>query len=112
MNVLKSCAILALSLVVLLAVSGGSAQEGSVGDLGQTVRQDDLDSFWLDSRLWAFYGYRNYSKVHTTRFAGNMPSWSSGASSYSFGMNEPAGNAPWEGGPKAPFQMSKNGTWH
>jgi hypothetical protein len=50
--------------------------------------------------------------VHTTRFAGSLPTWNAGKSGYSFGITEPAGNAPWEGGPNVPFQLTKGGTWH
>ena len=112
MTVLKMSVALVVALAALLRVSGGSAQQDSVGDLGLTARQDDLDSFWLDSRNWYWYGYRPYTKVHMSRFMGGMPTWSSGQNSYSFGINEPAGNAPWEGGPKVPFQLTKYGTWH
>jgi hypothetical protein len=104
--------LLSVSAAALLCVSGGAAQQDSVGDLGLTVRQGDLDSFWLDQRNWLSYGYRPYTKVHLTRFMGNLPSWSAGRNSYSFGMNESAGDAPWEGGPPTKFQMTKYGTWH
>jgi hypothetical protein len=102
----------ALAIVVLFSVSSGSAQQDSMGDTGLTVRQDDLDSFWLDTHNWYWYGYRPYTHVHTTRFAGSLPTWNAGKSGYSFGITEPAGNAPWEGGPNVPFQLTKGGTWH
>jgi hypothetical protein len=111
-NVTKAL-VLSLAAATVLWVSGGSAQQGSVGDLGLTVRQDNLDSYWLDQRNWISYGYRPYSKVHLTRFMGNLPTWSSaGGKGYSFGINESAGDAPWEGGPPTQFQMTKYGTWH
>ena len=105
--------LLLLGAVTLLWVSGGSAQQDSVGALGATVQQDDLDSYWLDSHNWYWYGYRPYTKAHISRFAPGLPTYYSGNSAgYSFGMNESAGNAPWEGGPPVKFQLSKYGTWH
>jgi hypothetical protein len=108
--------IVALIAVAALWMSPGAAQQDSVGDLGLTVRQDDLDSFWLDSHNWYWYGYRPYTKAHISRFDSSLPSWSSAAASatggYSFGINEPPGNASWEGGPNTKFQLQKNGTWH
>jgi hypothetical protein len=112
MKLFKKASIPALSIVLVLCASAGSAQQDSVGDLGLDVRQQDLDSFWLDTNNWYWYGYRPYTHVHTTRFAGNLPTWSAGKSGYSFGITEPTGNAPWEGGPNVPFQLSKSGTWH
>jgi hypothetical protein len=112
MKPLSKVLIPALAIALLLSASGGSAQQDSMGDTGLTVRQDDLDSFWLDTHNWYWYGYRPYTHVHTTRFAGNLPTWSAGKSGYSFGINEPAGNASWEGGPNVPFQLTKQGTWH
>ena len=112
MKLFNKVLIPAFAIVFLLSASGGSAQQDSMGDTGLTVRQDDLDSFWLDTQNWYWYGYRPYTHVHTTRFAGNLPTWNAGKSGYSFGINEPAGNASWEGGPNVPFQLSKAGTWH
>ncbi|HEV8071243.1 MAG TPA: hypothetical protein VGP76_26245 [Planctomycetaceae bacterium] len=112
MKLFNKILIPAFAIVFLLGASGGSAQQDSMGDTGLTVRQDDLDSFWLDTHNWYWYGYRPYTHVHTTRFAGNLPTWNTGKSGYSFGINEPAGNASWEGGPNVPFQLSKGGTWH
>jgi hypothetical protein len=117
MKVFKQALLPALAIVFTFCVSGGSAQQAatrqdSVGDLRLAVQQDDLDSFWLESRNWYWYGYRPYTHVHLSRYAGNMPTWSTGTQGYSFGINEPAGNAPWEGGPQVPFQLTKNGTWH
>jgi hypothetical protein len=105
--------VLSVAAATLFTVSGGSAQQGDVGDYGLTVRQDNLDSFWLDQRNWLSYGYRPYEKAHVSRFMGGMPSWTSSAGKgYSFGMNESAGDAPWEGGPPTKIQMTKYGTWH
>ena len=42
--------LLLLGTVTLLWVSGGSAQQDSVGGLNSVVRQDDLDSYWLDTQ--------------------------------------------------------------
>ena len=108
--------IVALIAVAALWMSPGAAQQDSVGDLGLAVRQDDLDSFWLDTHNWYWYGYRPSAKAHVSRFDSGLPAWSSAAASatggYSFGINEPAGNASWEGGPNTQFQLQKNGTWH
>jgi hypothetical protein len=117
MKVIKQALIPAIAIVLIFSVSGGSAQQAatrtdSVGDWRLAVHQDDLDAYWLESRTWYWYGYRPYTHVHTQRFAGNLPTWSSGTSGYSFGINEPSGDAPWEGGPQVPFQLSKGGTWH
>jgi hypothetical protein len=110
------------SIVVLIAVvslfwtSRGSAQQETMGDAGLSVRQDDLDSFWLDTHNWYWYGYRPYTRDHLSRYAPGLPTWNSAAASttggYSFGINEPAGNEPWEGGPTPKFQLGKDGTWH
>jgi hypothetical protein len=110
----KIAAVLALAIVAMIMVSGGSAQQDSVGDLGLAARQDDLDSYWLDTRVWAEYGYRPYAKVHTTRFMSSLPSNWTGRTSYSWGMNSPSTlSAPWEGGPSTgPVQLTKYGTWH
>jgi hypothetical protein len=110
----RTLIVLFVVAVALLWISRGSAQQDSVGDLGLTVRQDDLDSFWLDNRNWYWYGYRPYTKIHISRFDPSLPTWSSAAASggYSFGINEPAGNASWEGGPATKFQLTKYGTWH
>jgi hypothetical protein len=123
----KPTIVLLLAVVSLVFVSGGSAQDsvqssqysgtrpGSVGGLNNTVRQDDLDSFWLDNQNWYWYGYRPYAKVHMSRYAPGIPGYfASGGTrgGYSFGINESAGNAPWEGGPPVNFQLQKNGTWH
>jgi hypothetical protein len=102
---------LAVALMLLLGSSVGLAQQDSVGDLGLAARQDDLDSFWLETRNWYWYGYRPHA-VHLSRFDSNLPNWNTGTSGYSFGINEPAGNAPWQGGPSTPFQLTKHGTWH
>jgi hypothetical protein len=124
MSRLKLISFASLAVVSLAFVSGGSAQdssqysgtrEGSVGGLNNTVRQDDLDSYWLDSQNWYWYGYRPYTKVHLSRYAPGIPSYYSAEGTrggYSFGINESAGNAPWEGGPPVKFQLTKNGTWH
>lgn len=59
--------LLLLGTVTLLWVSGGSAQQDSVGGLNNVVRQDDLDSYWLDTNNWYWYGYRPYTKAHISR---------------------------------------------
>jgi hypothetical protein len=124
MSRFKLISVASLALVSLAFVSGGSAQDssqysgtqpGSVGGLNNTVRQDDLDSYWLDNQNWYWYGYRPYTKVHLSRYAPGIPSYYSSEGTqggYSFGINESAGNAPWEGGPPVKFQLQKNGTWH
>jgi hypothetical protein len=113
-----------LAVTSLVFVSGGSAQQssqysgtrpGSVGGLNNMVRQDDLDAYWLDTRSWYWYGYRPYTKVHMSRYAPGIPGYTASEgtrSGYSFGINESAGNAPWEGGPPVKFQLTKYGTWH
>jgi hypothetical protein len=112
----QTAIVLVVAAVSLVFMSRGSAQQDSMGDTGLSVRQDDLDSFWLDTHNWYWYGYRPYTKAHISRFAPSLPTWSSAAAAntggYSFGMNEPAGNASWEGGPTTKFQLDKNGTWH
>jgi hypothetical protein len=110
--------LLIVLVTTLVLCSSGSAQQtsgtrrDSTGDLGLTVRQDDLDSFWLDTNNWYWYGYRPYTKVHLSRYAPGLPTWNTPGAGYSFGINEGAGNEPWEGGPKVPFQLTKHGTWH
>jgi hypothetical protein len=117
MKLVKRALIPALAVLTLCCASGSFAQQDSVGDLGLDTHKQDLDSFWLDTHNWYWYGYRPYTHVHVSRFAGNLPTWNSGAAAapgggYSFGINESAGDAPWEGGPKVPFQLTKYGTWH
>jgi hypothetical protein len=120
----KTKIVVFLAVVSLAFVSGGSAQQpsqysgtqtGSVGGLNNMVRQDDLDPYWLDTNTWYWYGYRPYTKVHISHYGPGIPGYfASGGTrgGYSFGMNESAGNAPWEGGPPVKFQLTKNGTWH
>jgi hypothetical protein len=115
MTPLKATTMLLVAVLALLWMSRGSAQQESLGDTGLTVRQDDLDSFWLDTNNWYWYGYRPYAKAHVTRYAPGLPAWSATTpdrGGYSFGITEPAGNQPWEGGPSPKFQLSKGGTWH
>lgn len=125
MTCFKPSILLLLAVGIFVFVSGGSAQQStsplqgsgtrqdSVGGLNIAVRQDDLDSYWLDTQNWYWYGYRPYTKVHISRYASSLPTWSAGSrEGYSFGMNETAGNASWEGGPPAKFQLTKYGTWH
>ncbi len=113
MTALKTAFVLTFAILALFWVSGGSAQQDSVGDLGLAVRQGDLDAYWLDTREWYWYGYRPYTKAHLSRFAPEMPTWSTARrGGYSYGINESPGDAPWEGGPKATFQLTKYGTWH
>jgi hypothetical protein len=112
MRSLKSVIVPFLGIVLVLGVSGGFAQQDTVGDTRLLAEQDDLDSYWLDSRLWNWYGYRPYTKTHISRFEPSLPTWSTGTTGYSYGMNESAGNAPWEGGPPVKFQLQNNGTWH
>lgn len=124
MNHFKATIVALLAVGSFVFVSGGSAQDGpqysgtrpgSVGGLNNMVRQDDLDAYWLDTRDWYWYGYRPYNKVHLSKYAAGIPGYfSSGGTrgGYSFGINESAGNAPWEGGPPVNFQLQKNGTWH
>jgi hypothetical protein len=120
----KLSSVVFVAVVSLVFVSGGSAQDGpqysgtrpgSVGGLNNTVRQDDLDSYWLDSQNWYWYGYRPYTKVHLSHYAPGIPGYYAAEGTrggYSFGINESAGNAPWEGGPPVKFQLQNNGTWH
>jgi hypothetical protein len=111
-------AIILITLVVAgLWVTGGSAQQDGVGPQGVAtnlaVRQDDSDAYWLDTNTWLEYGYRPHAVTPPTRYASAIPSYFAGSrGGYSFGINEPAGNAPWEGGAPDKFQMTKYGTWH
>ena len=63
---------LAVAAASLFFMSKGSAQQDTVGDFGLAVQQDNLDSFWLDNRNWAWYGYRSYIKA-PSRFAPSLP---------------------------------------
>jgi hypothetical protein len=105
--------VLALVFTAGAFVSNGSAQQvADPGDLGLAARQEDSDSYWLDSSTWLFYGYRPHlAKV--SRFAPSLPTWNAGQNGYSFGMNAPPNNAPWQGGrSKDQVQLTKYGTWH
>ena len=120
----KFTLVASLAVVSLVFVSGGSAQDGpqysgtqpgTVGGLNNMVRQDDMDSFWLDTHNWYWYGYRPYTKVHLSHYAPGIPGYYASEGTrggYSFGINESAGSAPWEGGPPEKFQLQNNGTWH
>lgn len=115
MKINHSAILFALCIVSLIFVSGGSAQnaDDTMGDLRLRAQTEDLDSYWLDTNLWAFEGYRSNLKVNSTRFVGGMPSYNSGANSYSWGMNPPVNPAPLNAGENLnDFQMAKNGTWH
>jgi hypothetical protein len=112
------CAIIVATLAVaVLWVSGGSAQQEGVGTQGVApnlaVRQDDSDAYWLDTNTWLEYGYRPHAVTPPTRYASAIPSYFAGQrGGYSFGINESAGDQPWEGGPPDKFQMTKSGTWN
>jgi hypothetical protein len=110
----KATILLLLAVISLLYIPGSSAQQAYLGGgLNNVVREDDLDSYWLDTHNWYWYGFRPYTKLHLSRYAPGLPTWSAGSrAGYSFGINEPSGNAPWEGGPPEKFQLTKYGTWH
>src|SRR5579864_1702133 len=60
MRLPKKAIVLSVLATILVCVTGGRAQQDSIGDLGLTVRQDDLDSYWLNTQNWLSYGYRPY----------------------------------------------------
>jgi hypothetical protein len=108
--------LLALGAAVLW-VSRGSAQQNGVGTQGVATnladRQDDSDAYWLDTRTWLEYGYRPHATAPPTRYASAIPSYfAASRGGYSFGINESAGDQPWEAGAPDKFQMTKSGTWN
>ena len=110
-------AILIAIVASVFCVSGGSAQQPGVGTEGVAanlaVRTDDSDAYWLDTNTWLQYGYRPHAVTPPTRYASAIPSYFSGQrGGYWFGINESAGDQPWEGGSPDKFQMTKYGTWH
>src|SRR5262245_903300 len=85
----------------------------TMGDLSMRSRNEDLDSYWLDTSTWAFYGYRQHLQTYQTRFMSQLPSDFDGKNYYSWGMNQPQTIAPLSGGLNLNnVQIAKNGTWH
>jgi hypothetical protein len=100
--------------LLMLGVSGGSAQDsGDLGDLGIRVRQQNLDSYWLENRTWAEYGYRPTQLTTVNRFT-NLPSVFAGKDYYAYGTTNPTITPKWIVGrtSKDAVQMTKYGTWH
>lgn len=103
---------------VLSHVAGVPAQEeappvDTMGDLSLRARNEDLDSFWLDTNSWAYSGYRQNMKTNQSRFMGGLPSYFDGKNYYSWGMNQPdMSSAPLSGGLNLNnVQINNNGTW-
>lgn len=120
MNTIKLPILVAAIVAVVFGVSGGTAQEGrtrsgesTLGDLGLRVRQENLDSYWLENRTWAEYGYRPHAMTHQTRFT-SLPSPYAGRNYYAWG-DQPQAHRIYEsvGRPyKEDVQLSKYGLWH
>jgi hypothetical protein len=110
----KKTLFVAVFAFAALFASGGSAQDDEgLGDLGIRVRQQNLDSYWLENRTWAEYGYRPHVTTNVTRFT-NLPSVFAGRNYYAYGTVPPV-ITPQSivGRPaKADIQMTKYGTWH
>lgn len=95
------------------ATPWGTAQDaGQFGadDLSEAVRNQDLDSYWLEQRKWAAYGYRPQIKGKITSFD-NLPSYSAHKNYYSYGgeLPQPTLANPYD---KKSIQLTKYGTWH
>lgn len=106
--------IAALFGLFLFGVSGGSAQDsGDLGDLGIRVRQENVDSYWMENRTWAEYGYRPTQTTSVKQFT-NLPSYFAGKDYYSYGTTPPEITPKWIVGrtDKDAVQMTKYGTWH
>lgn len=118
MKPVSTTLIVAFLAITLLFFAGATAQidvppVDTMGDLGMRSRSEDLDSYWLDTSTWAFYGYRPHQQAAQTRFMGTLPSYFDGKNYYSSGMNPPQTSAPLSGGLNLNnVQIENNGTWH
>lgn len=94
-------------------VSGGTAEDQTLGDLGIRARQGNIDPYWSDSKIWAEYGYRPHVTSHLQRFT-SLPTAYTSKGTYAWGDNPPAANMTDILGrsSKADVQMTKFGTWH
>ena len=113
MTTFQKCGLAVVFSVFLFCGSHGTAQDDTLGDLGIRVRQQNLDSYWLENRTWAEYGYRPHVTSHLTPFT-SLPSPYAGKNYYSWGTNEPAAtmNDILGRSSKSDIQMTKYGTWH
>ncbi|QDU46792.1 hypothetical protein [Symmachiella dynata] len=77
-------------------------------DLGAIVKQQDLDSYWLDQRAWYEYGYRPHVNLDRIHYPPR------GVNSYSTGPAWEVGDKLDLGDPAAKYkiQLGKDGTWH
>lgn len=110
--------VLTLGVTVFLCGASSMAEDYDETGVNFNLRQDDLDAYWHDTAIWAFYGYRPLTKAHLSRFMPAMPSYGTAQSSggYSFGSVQ----APPQFDPsmytpslrKTTIQMTKYGTWH
>src|SRR5262245_54300234 len=112
MTLNKKLLVLAFIFAAFAFVSDGSAQYADPGNVGLADPNDDYDSYWLDNRVWLFYGFRPHT-TKATRFEPSLPTWATGKQGYSFGMNQSPSDKPWYGtSAEYPVQLPKAGTWH
>ena len=113
MTLFKKAFVLTILSSTLICVTGRSADEDTLGDLGIRVRQQNLDSYWLNTKPWMEYGYRPHVTSNLTRFT-SLPSVFAGRNYYAYGTNPGFGTSADSLGTlnKDDIQMTKYGTWH
>lgn len=109
MNSSKSI-VMGAALVGLVLFCLSSSAQIAVDDLSRAVDSQDLDSYWLDQRMWTEYGYKPHASAQPTRFT-NLPSYFAGKNYYASGINMPT--------PSMMDPLNKNstqiigpGVWH
>ena len=117
MTHIAKATILTLGAFVFFCGSTSIAEDYDAEGINFNLRQDDLDSYWHDTSIWAFYGYRPHTTAHLSRFMPSLPTYDSGnRSGYSFGsVMDPTQIDPSMYNPslrKSTIQMTKYGTWH
>ncbi len=109
------CGALALAPFASLAAADPNLkeQENILGrrDLQQIVQKQELDSYWLDQRMWYEYGYRPHVDMQRVHWPTKLPK---SLKPYYYGPSWKIKDKLDLGDPKAKFaiQWGKHGTWH
>jgi len=80
-------------------------------DLKQIVQSQELDSYWLDQRMWYEYGYRPHVKMQKVYWPRKLPA---DMKNYVYGPDWRIDHKLDLGDPAAKYkvQWGKDGTWH
>lgn len=109
--------IVTLGVTLFFCSSSSIAEDYDLNGINFNLRQDDLDSYWHDTSIWAFYGYRPHTNAHISRFMPSLPYYANagrGPSSFGYDMNMPMPDESTYTPSlrKTQIQMTKYGTWH